>query len=174
MIRKAVQADVRSVSDIYEEIHTQEEKGEAVIGWRRGIYPTIEDAQAALDDGELYVLEEDGRVVGAGRINKKQMPAYASVDWAYAAPDHEVLVLHTLVVSPAASGRGYARQFVKFFNDLAREMGCKVLRIDTNVKNTRARRLYASLGFRESGVIPCVFNGLPDVDLVCLERQVEE
>lgn len=173
MIRRALQADVSAVSDIYEAIHTEEEQGRAVIGWTRGIYPTLDDAQEAFDAGELYVLEDGGQVVAAGRINKRQMPAYANVDWSFPAEDDEVLVLHTLVVSPLHSGHGCARRFAAFYNDMAKELGCRALRIDTNVRNARARRLYASLGFREAGIVPCNFNGLPNIDLVCLEKRVE-
>ena len=51
--------------------------------------------------------------------------------------------------------------------------GCTVLRIDTNETNTPARRLYASLGYREVGAVPCEFNGIPNVNLVCLEKAVQ-
>ena len=100
------------------------------------------------------------------------MPAYAEVDWQYPAPDDRVLVMHTLTVDPALSGRGYARQFLEFYERCAREWGCEVLRIDTNARNRRARAMYARHGYRESGVIPCVFNGIPGVALVCMEKRV--
>ena len=44
------------------------------------------------------------------------------------------------------------------------------LRIDTNAKNANARRLYAYLGYRETGIAPCTFNGIDGVALVCLEK----
>ena len=52
----------------------------------------------------------------------------------------------------------------------AARKGCRYLRIDTNVRNTRARRLYHSLGYKEISVAPCTFNGLSDIDLVLLEK----
>lgn len=42
--------------------------------------------------------------------------------------------------------------------------------MDTNARNAAARRLYAGLGYWEAGIVPCVFNGIPDVQLVCLEK----
>ena len=39
MIRKATAEDLDSVSSIYSKIHTAEEKGQVVIGWKRGVYP---------------------------------------------------------------------------------------------------------------------------------------
>ena len=44
--------------------------------------------------------------------------------------------------------------------------------MDTNAKNAAARRLYSRLGYREAGIVPCVFNGIPDVRLVCLEKKL--
>ena len=74
------------------------------IGWIRGIYPTRATAEGALERGELFVLEDKGRVVGAGIINQDQAEAYAQGRWVHELPPDRVCVLHTLVVSPAASG----------------------------------------------------------------------
>lgn len=172
MIRKATAADVAAVDAIYQRIHDGEEQGRTTTGWRRGVYPTAATAQAAVDLGELFVLEDGGAVTAAAILNQSQVPAYAQAHWAYPAPPERVMVLHTLVVDPLAQGRGYGRAFVDFYQDHARARGCPYLRMDTNVKNTAARRMYAKLGFAEVGVIPCVFNGLEDVELVCLEKKL--
>jgi len=81
-------------------------------------------------------------------------------------------VLHTLVVSPSASGQGIGSRFVAYYEELARERGCTVLRMDTNERNVIARRMYKKLGYREAGVASCVFNGIPGVGLVCLEKKL--
>ena len=172
MIRRAEVSDIPAVAAIYEAIHDREAAGLTTIGWQRGVYPTADTARAAVEAGELYVLVDGGRVVASGKINRKQMPAYAEVNWQYPAPDDQVLVLHTLTVDPACQGRGYAREFLAFYEDMARSMGCTALRIDTNAKNAAARAMYAKHGYIESGVIPCVFNGIPGVDLVCMEKRL--
>lgn len=46
----------------------------------------------------------------------------------------------------------------------------KELRMDTNMINQRARKMYHNLGYQEVDIVPCVFNGIPDVQLVCLEK----
>lgn len=173
MIRKATEKDVSAVAQIYDDIHTAEEKGLLTTGWLRNIYPVRETAQKAVLNDELFVLEEDGMIFASARINRHQEPEYARVNWLYGAEDNEVLVMHTLVVSPAASGKGYGKTFAAYYEDMAREMGMKVLRIDTNARNIRARKLYAGLGFREAGIVPTTFNGIAGVDLVCLEKPVK-
>ena len=59
-----------------------------------------------------------------------------------------------------------------FLEQYAREHGCTWLRIDTNARNISARRLYARLGYREVDIVPGEFNGIPDVQLVCMEKRV--
>ena len=54
----------------------------------------------------------------------------------------------------------------------ARENGCTVLRMDTNAKNAAARRLYQKLGYAESDIVHCIFNGIPNVQLVLLEKKL--
>ena len=169
-IRPATADDLPRIEQIYDAIHTAEETGAASVGWARGVYPTRATAQAALDDGALFVLEDDGVLVAAGRIDRTQVPVYAQVPWKYAASPEQVLVLHTLVVDPAVAGHGCGTQFVRFYEQRARALGCPELRIDTNAKNANARRLYAYLGYREAGVAPCTFNGIDGVALVCLEK----
>lgn len=169
-IRPATADDLPRIEQIYDAIHTAEETGAASVGWARGVYPTRATAQAALDDGALFVLTDDGVLVAAGRIDQVQVPVYAQVPWQYAAPPEQVLVLHTLVVDPTIAGHGYGTQFVRFYEQYAREHGCPELRIDTNAKNANARRLYAYLGYREAGIAPCTFNGIDGVALVCLEK----
>ena len=171
-IRPAAAADLDAVAEIYDAIHTEEETGHAEIGWVRGVYPTRETAEAALALGSLHVLEDGGAVLAAAKIDQEQVEHYALIDWSIAAADDEVLVLHTLVVHPAAAHRGYGKAFVAYYEQAAKRRGCRALRLDTNAKNTAARRLYASLGYREAGVVPCVFNGIPGVNLVCLEKKI--
>jgi ribosomal protein S18 acetylase RimI-like enzyme len=81
-------------------------------------------------------------------------------------------VLHTLAVDPDARGMGIGPAFVKFWEKLAAEQGCSVLRIDTNARNKRARKMYADLGYIETDIVPTVFNGIPGVDLVLMEKKI--
>ncbi len=184
IFRKATKEDIDAIATIYDHIHTAEEAGLTTIGWIRSIYPKRETAEAALERGDIYVCEltdEEAAKSGAGRcclnniaataiINKTQVDVYADVEWEKEAADENVLVLHTLVVEPELRFNGIGREFVKFYEQCAREMGCTELRMDTNARNAIARRFYARMGYREAGIVPTVFNGIPGVDLVMLEK----
>ncbi|MCF0138429.1 MAG: GNAT family N-acetyltransferase [Oscillospiraceae bacterium] len=171
IIRRAdCENDISAAAEIYAEIHTEEEAGRAVTGWSRAIYPRERDARLSFEKGELFVMETEEGIVASARINREQVDVYARARWSVDAPDGEVMVLHTLTVSPRCSGRGYASEFVKFYEDYAMENGCRYLRIDTNERNLKARRLYKRLGYTEADIVPCEFNGISGVNLVCLEK----
>lgn len=108
MIRKATAADIPAIAAIYNALLDREEQGLLTTGWTRGIYPTEQTALDALTAGTLYVLEDEGRVTAAAKIDQHQMPQYAQCPWQYEAPPEQVLVLHTLVVDPAVKGKGMA------------------------------------------------------------------
>lgn len=170
IFRKASAADIPAVEEIYNDIHTEEETGNLTIGWIRGIYPTRATAEGALERGELFVLEDEGRVVSAGIINRDQAEAYAQGRWVHELPADRVCVLHTLVVSPAASKKGYGKAFVCFYEDYARETGCKACRLDTLEWNSVARGMYRKLGYAEVGIVSTELQGLTDVSMVLLEK----
>ena len=172
--RSAVMEDAPQIAEIYDKIHTREESGLATTGWNRAIYPTAASARESIEKGDMFVAEDNGIIAASGKINREQVPVYAQVPWQHEAADDQVMVLHTLAVDPALEGRGIATAFVRFYEEYALAQGCPCLRMDTNEKNLRARALYGRLGSREVGVVPCVFNGIPGVHLVCLEKALRE
>lgn len=156
---------------IYNDIHTAEENGLKTIGWMRGIYPTRKTAEESILRGDMFVLE-DGEVLGAAIINRTQVDVYYNAPW-----EHEtdsVCVLHTLVISPKAAGKGYGRAFVEFYERWAKEHDLPELRIDTNARNTAARAMYGRMRYKEIGIVPTEFNGIPGVDLVLLEKNLAD
>ena len=174
MIRKATAFDIPFAAKIYDEIHEKEAQKAVTIGWVKDVYPTAKTAEDALKRGDLFVFEEDKRVVATAIINQTQVDVYRDGDWLYDAPNEKIMVLHTLTVSPKEGKRGVGRAFVRYYEEYAAKNGCTVLRMDTNEKNAVARAFYKKLGFREAGIVPCEFNGIPGVQLVLLEKLVEK
>ena len=174
VFRKADISDLNQIEGIYSRNLDEEEAGRISTGWKRNVYPTAEIAKEAIEAGEMFVLEEKGRILCCGRINQEQEDAYYGADWRYPAPDEKVMVLHTFMTDPPYSGRGYGKIFVRCYEDHALKNGCPYLRMDTDEHNARARALYKKLGYEERGIVPALFNGLPEIHLVLLEKKLEE
>ena len=173
MIRKAETKDLDVVDRLYREIHDAEAAGLITTGWIREIYPVRETAEAALSRNDLFVLEDAGHILGSGIINQVQVDVYEGAPWKHQVPDDRVCVLHTLVISPAARGKGYGRVFIRFYEDYALQHGCTELRIDTNERNLAARAMYSKYGYQEISIVPTTFNGIAGVNLVLLEKQIQ-
>ena len=108
--------------------------------------------------------------MGAGIINQDQAEAYAQGRWVHELPPDRVCVLHTLVVSPVASKKGYGKAFVCFYEEYARKTGCKACRMDTLEWNSVARAMYRKLGYAEVGIVNTELQGLSNVSMVLLEK----
>ncbi|MDO4299828.1 MAG: GNAT family N-acetyltransferase [Clostridia bacterium] len=171
-IRKAIASDIDTINEIYEHIHTEEEKGAVSTGWVRGVYPTRATAEEALARKDLFVEEIDGNVVGTAIINHLQADVYKEAAWQYDFPNEQIMVLHTLVIDPYAKGNGFGKAFVEYYEQYAIKQGCKCLRMDTNELNANARGFYKKLNYSEVDILPCLFNGIPDVKLVMLEKKL--
>lgn len=169
-IRLAQASDLAVVYKLFADVHDAEESGLISTGWKRGVYPAEKTADEALARGDLYVLETE-RVVGVGIINMAQLESYATIPWRNRVPPELVTVLHTFAIAPDASGKGLGKKFMEFYERVAVESGAPYLRMDTNVINAGARKFYRKLGFEEVGFIDCVFNDIPGVRLVALEKK---
>ncbi len=170
--RKANKSDIERIWEIYLENHIEEEQGKAVIGWNRNIYPVKQTAEDALLRDDLFVLEDECGVMGTAVINHIQMDVYPMGDWQFDAPEDEIMVLHTLVISTKVARKGYAKKFVAFYEEYAKEQGCSYLRMDTNERNVRARAMYEKLGYKEIGIVPCVFHSMEGINMVLLEKKL--
>ena len=171
-IRPAAAGDIPAIAAIYDEIHSREEAGETTTGWLRDVYPVRATAEAAVARGDIFVQEAAGRIVGTGIINQVQVDVYADGNWRHSAADDEVMVLHTLIISRQTDLRGLGSAFLSYYEDFALAHGCRYLRLDTNARNVAAREFYRKHGYTEIGIVPTVFNGIPGVDLVLIEKKL--
>ena len=169
-ILKAKEHNIDSIERIYDNIHNEEERGLSATGWIRNVYPTKQTAKDALERNDLFIMKDEGKIVAAAIINQIQLDEYKHAAWKHNARDDKIMVLHCLAVDPLEKNKGYGKAFAEFYEEYAIKQGCLSLRMDTNVLNVRARRLYRKLGYDEVGIVKSVFNGIPNVWLVCLEK----
>ncbi len=147
MIRKAILKDVNSIEDTYNEHFQYELNHTAFTVFKKGVYPTKDDAERAIYAGALFVYEENGTIVGSIIIDKVQPIEYATIPWKEKLSEDEVMVIHLLMVRPSMSGKGIASSLIKFATELAQKNSCRALRLDTGSQNIPALSLYQKNGF---------------------------
>ncbi len=152
-IRPGRAGDAEAAEGIYAALFDHYDQGAPnYTNWKRGLYPTGQDAEEALGAGTLHVGEWGGQVVACVNLNHVQPPEYAKVGWSVGAQGDEVLVVHTLCVHPEFSGKGIARGIVAYAEEVGKALGCKTIRMDTFEGNVPATRLYLGLGFADLGL----------------------
>ena len=148
MIRKATFDDIELIEDTYNEHFQHEMEHGAFTVFKKGIYPTKKDAEKAVDNGTLYVYEENDGIAGSIIVDKIQPPEYTKIIWDQTFTIDEVMVIHLLMVRPSKAGKGIATALVKYAIELAKNSSCKALRLDTGSQNVPALSLYKKLGFQ--------------------------
>jgi GNAT superfamily N-acetyltransferase len=171
MIRPATAGDLPAIEAIYNAIFDREEAGPVYTNWQRGKYPTYDTARQVLEQGTLYVGEdESGFLWGVVNLNGVQLPEYADIPWQFAAEDAQVAVPHTLCIHPRRAGQGLARRMIAFCEDTARAQGKTVMRLDTWEGNLPANRMYPALGYSFAGATEFFFQGFIHEILNCYEK----
>lgn len=140
------------VATQYAAIHEDLAKTINYPRWPLGIYPTSEDASDAILKKELYVFEVDGCIVGSVILNQFQDEGYHQASWLVHATKDQVMVIHTLAISPEYKGQGYGGQIIENIKALAIHNNCLALRLDITQNNLPARYLYQKHGFIFVGI----------------------
>jgi GNAT superfamily N-acetyltransferase len=130
-------------------------------------YPNTGVFERDVAAGQLWVAEEEGRLGGIAAITTDQEPEYAEVGWDTA---ELAVVVHRLAVDPAFQGRGIALALMLQAEQVARERGIQVLRVDTNTRNEATQRLFPKLGYELAGEIGLGFR--PGLRFRCYEKRL--
>jgi ribosomal protein S18 acetylase RimI-like enzyme len=97
--------------------------------------PMLEDYDALIRAGEVWVWDEGGEVLGVLVIRP--------------AEDH--LFVDNVAVAPGHQGRGLGRELLAFAEERAQREGLPEVRLYTNEKMHENLAVYAKVGFEETG-----------------------
>ena len=98
---------------------------------------------------EFYVAIVDDKPAAAMILqNNERNQSWDSMD---GKDKKKALYIHWLCVDRAFAGRKLPKHMVDFSINYAQEKGLKIVRVDTNAKEKKLKKLYESLGFKLVG-----------------------
>ncbi|MDI9498644.1 MAG: GNAT family N-acetyltransferase [Bacillota bacterium] len=147
--RAARSSDLEALVAFYDDIIDWLDATTNYPRWIRGVYPAADFLSAAIRAGELFLLEENGRILAAGGLNHKVPPGYEQADWGVAAGPDEICAIHAFGTHPKAMGRGIGSRLIAELVELARRRGMRAIRLDVIAGNEPARAFYRRAGFAE-------------------------
>ncbi|MBQ3049599.1 MAG: GNAT family N-acetyltransferase [Oscillospiraceae bacterium] len=136
-------------------------------GWKKDVYPTVNDAADGVKEGALYIAVEGGKIAGAVILRHKPEDGYKNVEWLTENDYEKIYVIYTLAVHPNYLRTGVGKGLLDFAEQIARENGCVSLRLDVVKGNIPAESLYEKFGFKYIGTTSLGYEkyGLPWYDL---------
>jgi GNAT superfamily N-acetyltransferase len=94
--------------------------------------PSAHPEELSPPGGGFVVLEEDGRAVAGGGVKRL---------------DDRACEIKRMYVAPEVRGRGLGRVLLVALEDLARDLGYAVARLDTGAKQPEAQAMYERAGY---------------------------
>jgi GNAT superfamily N-acetyltransferase len=94
--------------------------------------PSARPEELSPPGGGFLVLLQDGRAVAGGGVKRL---------------DEQACEIKRMYVVPDARGRGLGRALLEALEELARDLGYTVARLDTGAKQPGAQRLYERSGY---------------------------
>ncbi len=147
MIRKAEERELDSIMDIYDKARAFMRQNGNKTQWKNG-YPSRPLIEYDIENGRLYVLEDDFGLYGVFMLLPGPDPTYAVIRDGAWLDDSPYVVIHRA----ASSGRrkGVMHEIVSFASGISGH-----IRIDTHADNAPMQRALSREGFRRCGIIVC-------------------
>lgn len=147
-IRLGTQKDIDSIANLYDDINDYLDSTTNYPGWKKGIYPTRQDAIAGVEEEALYVAMIQDDIVGSFILRHKPEKAYMTATWQADLAYENVWVIYTFVVSPDYLQHGVGQKMLEYAVLHGRSKNIKALRLDVYEKNKPAISLYEKCGFQ--------------------------
>lgn len=141
--------ELQSLCELYKSV-IADMRRRGLKQWEWGVYPSAETLEEDIARGDLYQMDEDGRMIGAFALSAKQEEAYVQVSWHFGV---KPVTLHRLALRPDCFGLGLAQRVLVYAKDEAERQGYDSLRLDTSSENERALKLFRSAMTREAGIV---------------------
>lgn len=146
-IERGAKSDIDELAQLYDDLNDYLAGGTNYPGWRKGLYPTRENAVKGVGHQTLYVAKESGKIAGSIILNHDPEPAYHQAAWGINANYSDIFVVHTFVVHPAYLKAGIGTCLMEFVIRHSMDKHMKAIRLDVYENNLPAIKLYEKSGF---------------------------
>ncbi|MBM7703143.1 GNAT family N-acetyltransferase [Metabacillus iocasae] len=147
-IRKGTAQDLIVIMDMVKEtVNIMKEEG--VDQWDE-TYPVRSIFERDVQNSTLYVIEENGEVVGSITVDQHEPEEYKSIDWRKWG---EAYTFHRLVVNPTVRKGGVATKLIQHAEQVAKEHHVPYMKIDTYSLNEKAQKTFEKNGYTKVGTM---------------------
>ena len=161
------------VIKFYDIVIEANNKSKYNLRWQKNIHPSHTLLKESVDNGELFLYEENGEILGACVMNKKFNESYALIDWGIDAQTCEIGVIHVLGVHPGCFRKGIGEKLLEGLKEYALKNKIKAIRLDVFKINLPAVNLYEKFGFLRMGEIEMFVPNIGNEEFYLYEYKTE-
>lgn len=110
-------------------------------------YPSYEAFKNDIELDQIWVLKDEGKIIGSVVITTIEDEEYDEVVWL--TPQGNSLYIHRLAIHPDYQGQGLAQQLMNFAENYAKEENYASVRLDTFSLNKRNNVFYQKRGYQK-------------------------
>lgn len=144
----ATTADTEEIYQLYKVVIDAVNKTDIRLGWNIDIYPSHSYVEEAINNKEMCILRQDGRIVAAGVVNHNVNKEYDDIDWTVKKPSNRISTIHALATLPTYRGGTTSADMLRNIEDYCRSNGDKAIHLDVIDSNIPAYKLYTRNGYR--------------------------
>lgn len=165
MIRKAKISEIDVITNLVTQCGAHM-RANGISQWLEG-YPNQEIIQADIEEGTVFVYEEDNHIKSMVVLNEKQDDEYRELNW-LTDNNTKNLVVHRLATLPQLQGKGFGSKMMEFAEQYATDNNYDSIRLDTFSQNKGNISYYLKRGYEEIGNVKLKYRD--DYHYVCFEK----
>lgn len=151
MFRQATTKDTEKIIEFYDYAIEENNKAEINLRWKKDVHPSHKFLCSSIENGELFLWEENGVILAACVMNNLCNESYDKIDWGIKANKEDLAIIHVLAVAPRSFRKGIGEKFLTAFINYAKSTTIKAIRLDVFKVNVPAIKLYEKVGFKCMG-----------------------
>jgi RimJ/RimL family protein N-acetyltransferase len=150
ILQKATTSQIPAIWEILQQA-IEQRRLDGSQQWQDG-YPNPDTIQNDINNGNGYVLVDNGEIIAYAAIIFEIEPAYNELVGEWLTND-DYVVIHRVATSNAVKGKGVATNLFKLIEDLSIEQGVFSIKVDTNCDNIPMLRIMDKLGYTYCGEV---------------------
>ena len=149
--RKSTKSDITKIMDIVKQAQAYF-KEQNIDQWQNN-YPNEEVINNDIENGESYVMLENGNIIATTVISFTKETSYENILDGKWITNGDYGVIHRIAVDNTQKGKGLSHKIIKYAEEVCKQNNIHSIKVDTHEENIPMQNLLKKNGFKYCGII---------------------
>ena len=169
-MNKAKVEEIQEIFEFYKDVMVYMDTYGPAIGWNIEKYPELTFVTAMVNNGEMFIERDAGKIICCAAVNHNVNPEYDDVDWKVKGPREKISTIHALAVDPDYRGKRVSDRFIEDIEKYCKEQGDLAIHFDVIDTNVPAYKLYMRNGYKDLETIEMYYEVVGHRQFSMLEK----